>query len=44
MPETLFDKIWNSPLVARRADGREIIYIDRHVLPAIACGVIARQN
>ena len=32
MPETLFDKIWNSHLVARRIDGRELIYIDRHVL------------
>src|SRR5713226_4715697 len=32
MPETLFDKIWSSHLVTRRADGRELIYIDRHVL------------
>ena len=32
MPETLFDKIWDSHLVARRADGRDLIYIDRHVL------------
>ena len=32
MPLTLFDKIWNSHLVARRADGRDLIYIDRHVL------------
>jgi 3-isopropylmalate/(R)-2-methylmalate dehydratase large subunit len=32
MPETLFDKIWSSHLVARRADGRELLYIDRHVL------------
>jgi 3-isopropylmalate/(R)-2-methylmalate dehydratase large subunit len=32
MPKTLFDKIWDSHLVARRADGRELIYIDRHVL------------
>lgn len=32
MPKTLFDKIWTSHLVARRADGRELIYIDRHVL------------
>jgi 3-isopropylmalate/(R)-2-methylmalate dehydratase large subunit len=28
----LFDKIWDSHLVARRADGRDLIYIDRHVL------------
>jgi 3-isopropylmalate/(R)-2-methylmalate dehydratase large subunit len=32
MPQTLFDKIWQSHLVARRADGRDLIYIDRHVM------------
>src|SRR5204862_7385531 len=32
MPRTLFDKIWDQHLVAQRADGRDIIYIDRHVL------------
>jgi 3-isopropylmalate/(R)-2-methylmalate dehydratase large subunit len=32
MPRTLFDKIWDAHLVARRADGRELVYIDRHVL------------
>ena len=32
MAQTLFDKIWDAHLVARRADGRELIYIDRHVL------------
>src|SRR6202171_523598 len=32
MAQTLFDKIWELHLVARRADGRDIIYIDRHVL------------
>jgi 3-isopropylmalate/(R)-2-methylmalate dehydratase large subunit len=32
MSQTLFDKIWDSHLVARRADGRDLIYIDRHVL------------
>ena len=31
MPETLFDKIWQSHLVAHRADGRDLIYIDRHL-------------
>jgi 3-isopropylmalate/(R)-2-methylmalate dehydratase large subunit len=31
-PRTLFGKIWDDHLVARRADGRELIYIDRHVL------------
>jgi 3-isopropylmalate/(R)-2-methylmalate dehydratase large subunit len=32
MPQTLFDRIWDAHRVARRADGRELIYIDRHVL------------
>jgi 3-isopropylmalate/(R)-2-methylmalate dehydratase large subunit len=32
MPQTLFDKIWDAHLVAKRADGRDLIYIDRHVL------------
>src|SRR5262245_26770493 len=32
MPNTLFEKIWNAHRVAERADGRELIYIDRHVL------------
>jgi 3-isopropylmalate/(R)-2-methylmalate dehydratase large subunit len=32
MARTLLDKIWDAHLVARRADGRDLIYIDRHVL------------
>src|SRR3954469_3404302 len=32
MPKTLFDKIWDGHLVARRMDGRDLIYIDRPVL------------
>src|SRR5947199_82110 len=32
MPQTLFEKIWAAHLVARRGNGRELIYIDRHVL------------
>ncbi len=32
MAETLFDKIWSAHLVARRSDGRDLIYMDRHVL------------
>ena len=32
MTGTLFDKIWDAHLVARRADGRDLVYIDRHVL------------
>jgi len=32
MPRTLFDKIWDLHLVGQRADGRDLLYIDRHVL------------
>src|ERR1700758_2966522 len=32
MQQTLFDRIWNFHRVAQRADGRDLIYIDRHVL------------
>ncbi len=32
MARTLLDKIWDAHLVARRTDGRDLIYIDRHVL------------
>ncbi|MDB5651781.1 MAG: hypothetical protein JWL62_3301, partial [Hyphomicrobiales bacterium] len=29
---TLFDKIWDQHLVGRRVDGRELVYIDRHLV------------
>jgi len=32
MARTLFDKIWDFHCVGQRADGRDLIYIDRHVL------------
>jgi 3-isopropylmalate/(R)-2-methylmalate dehydratase large subunit len=32
MQRALFDKIWDFHLVGQRADGRDLIYIDRHVL------------
>ncbi len=32
MPSTLFDKIWDFHLAGRRVDGRDLLYIDRHVL------------
>jgi 3-isopropylmalate/(R)-2-methylmalate dehydratase large subunit len=32
MPKTLFDKIWDAHRVTQRGDGRDLIYIDRHVL------------
>ncbi len=32
MPQTLFDKIWEFHLVGQRSDGRDLLYIDRHVL------------
>jgi 3-isopropylmalate/(R)-2-methylmalate dehydratase large subunit len=30
--QTMFDKIWDAHFVARRLDGRDMIYVDRHVL------------
>ena len=32
VPATLFDKIWDFHCVGQRADGRDLVYIDRHVL------------
>ena len=32
IPRTLFDKIWDFHVVGQRADGRDLLYIDRHVL------------
>src|SRR5262249_56937254 len=32
MPQTLLAKIGDAHRVARRADGRDLVYIDRHVL------------
>ncbi len=32
MAATLIDKIWDSHVVGRRPDGRDLVYIDRHVL------------
>ncbi len=32
MQQTLFDKIWDFHRAGQRADGRDLIYIDRHVL------------
>ena len=31
-PQTLYDKLWESHLVAQRDDGSALIYIDRHIL------------
>ena len=31
-PKTMFAKIWDAHFVARRLDGRDMIYVDRHVL------------
>ncbi|QJP16095.1 3-isopropylmalate dehydratase large subunit [Starkeya sp. ORNL1] len=31
-PATAFDKIWNAHLVARLDDGRDLVFVDRHVL------------
>lgn len=32
MASTLLDKIWDAHVVDKRADGRDLIYIDRHVV------------
>ncbi|MFO1069831.1 MAG: 3-isopropylmalate dehydratase large subunit [Geminicoccaceae bacterium] len=32
MPQTLFDKIWESHLVASEPDGNSLLYIDRHLV------------
>jgi 3-isopropylmalate/(R)-2-methylmalate dehydratase large subunit len=31
-PRTLFEKVWDAHVVARRRDGRDLVYMDRHVL------------
>ncbi len=31
-PQTMLDKLWDAHFVAQRLDGRNMIYIDRHVL------------
>ncbi|MPY70161.1 MAG: 3-isopropylmalate dehydratase large subunit [Alphaproteobacteria bacterium] len=32
MAQTLFDRIWDAHLVAQRGDGRDLVYMDRHVM------------
>jgi 3-isopropylmalate/(R)-2-methylmalate dehydratase large subunit len=32
MPRTMLDKIWDAHYVATRPDGRDLVYIDRHLL------------
>ena len=32
MAKTLYDKIWNDHFVSKRADGSDLIYIDRHLV------------
>jgi 3-isopropylmalate/(R)-2-methylmalate dehydratase large subunit len=47
-PKNLFEKIWDAHFVARRMDGRDLIYIDRHVLHELhaphAFGELAKQG
>jgi 3-isopropylmalate/(R)-2-methylmalate dehydratase large subunit len=43
MPRTLFDKIWDFHLVGQRADGRDLLYIDRHVLHELHAHVAFAQ-
>ena len=32
MPQTLYEKLWNSHLVREEADGTGLLYIDRHLV------------
>ena len=32
IPQTIYEKIWSSHLVGTRADGQDLLYIDRHLL------------
>ncbi len=32
MPQTLFEKIWNSHVVAQKEDGPSLLYVDRHLV------------
>ena len=32
VPQTLFDKVWQSHIVTRRDDGSDLLHVDRHVL------------
>jgi len=31
-PRTLYDKIWDDHVIARREDGTSLIWIDRHLI------------
>ena len=31
-PKTLFDKVWDSHVVDRIADGPQVLYIDKHLI------------
>jgi 3-isopropylmalate/(R)-2-methylmalate dehydratase large subunit len=48
MPKTLFDKIWETHLVATRGDGRALLYMDRHLLDDVraphALRMLERQS
>ncbi len=37
MTRTLFEKIWTSRLVKRLDDGRDLLFVDRHVLQETTC-------
>ncbi|MGJ4948076.1 3-isopropylmalate dehydratase large subunit [Bradyrhizobium sp. HKCCYLS20291] len=32
LPQTLFDKVWDTHVVTRREDGAELLFIDRHLV------------
>jgi 3-isopropylmalate/(R)-2-methylmalate dehydratase large subunit len=47
-PATVFDKIWDAHRIARLDDGRELIFVDRHVLQettsAVAFAALRREG
>ena len=36
-PATLFEKIWDAHVVARHEGGRDLVFVDRHVLQETTC-------
>lgn len=38
-PKTVFEKIWTAHLVRQLDDGRDLIFVDRHVLQETTCAV-----
>lgn len=41
--QTLFDKIWNAHLIRHLDDGRDLVFVDRHVLQETTCAQAFRK-